>query len=283
MMENGFDKISGEAEDADLDIAKESIRLLIKTSKQYLRINNSLISDIQCTEPLSVQGFSKLDRGGLVNAHISRSLNMMEFLMGFGRSTDELNYKCFDIRQMTESLKETVENILSACVNLSIECSYKLKKSSDNITVDRDRLELIVYNIIYYCLGIPDFDAEHKKKIEFRVTEKEGEYVFTVKNIDVPLSRNAFERYIFSDSVETDNVPVLSGMDMASLLLAKKLAESTNYKINFRRNKNSSYYSLIIPKAAPVTVFSEIISFTPDISFVYETFSDILLRSKKFE
>lgn len=262
-------------------ITTESIRLLTKIIKHHTRMCNSIISEIQETEHLSVDGFSKLNQTKYASLHISRATNMLEQLIGLGRNTGDLRFETFNIRQLTANMSQTIENTLSSIVNLSILCTYKLKKSSETIIVDRTRLELIIFNILYYCLNSPVIDITNQYTMELNISETPEDYIFRIKNIDAPPLENLFDKIILSGSDEMPDHSFTAKLNTVSLLVAKRLAEDANYKINYKRYNGSNHYNLTIPKLNERSAANGAIIYQTNTYMLEETFSDLFLKFKR--
>lgn len=256
----------------------ESIRLLTKIIKQHTRMCNSIISKIQESEHLSVDSFSRLNQAKHASLHISRATNMLEYLLGLGRSADELLFETFDIKQLATHMSRTIEDTLSGFVNLSISCTYKLKKSSETITVDQTRLELIIFNILYYCLNNPVIDINNQCTIELNITESPEDYIFRIKNIDVPPLKNPFDKLILSDSEDMADSSFTANLNTVSLLVARKLADGTKYKMSYKRYRGENRYELAIPKQNKRSATNEPILYQTNTYALLETFSDIFLK-----
>ncbi len=259
----------------------ESIKLLTRIIMQHSRMCNSIVSEIQETEHLSVEGFSRLNQAKYASLHITRVANMLEYLLGFGRNAVDLRPETFDIRQLSSLMCRTIADTLSGLVNLSIYCTYKLKKSSETITVDRTRLELIIFNILYYCLNNPVIDMNSQCTIELNITENPDNHIFRIKNIDAPPPSNPFDKVILSDSDDAPDCSFTLKLNSVSLLVAKRLAESTNYKMSYKRYRSENRYDLIIPKQNQNSTTNGTIIYQPNIYILSETFSDMHLKLSK--
>lgn len=261
-------------------LESESMRLLTHIIRQYSHFCHSMIIDVKNSEQLSLSGFSGLDKAQLAIYHINRASNMIETFLGFNRSTGELSLQSFNVKQIIGRMCETITSLLSGKFDFSLKCTYSLRNAVSTIEVDQSRLELIIFNILYYCFNKTSLADSQPPQVKIHVHENTGDFVISVTDSNVPPLSDPSDLLVFDDSEDTDDddsMPLYLNLNTVSLLLTKKLALQTKYQFDYKRLKTSNQYIIKIPKNISA-VAKEFAIYETNTSNLLQSFADILLH-----
>ena len=259
----------------------ESARILTQTIREYTRLSHFMINDVQNTEQISVNGFSKLDKARLSLFHVTRSTNLLSSLLGIDHNFNELHFCSFNAAQLGETLCKTISDTLSTMPEFSLNFISTLTDDSSPLTADMHSLELIIFNIIYYCLADAIPNPKSAIRLELRLFESENDYTFSLKQFGAARINNPFDLLIF----ENDDIGTLTeerffsaNLATISLMVANNLLHRADSHIVYQRVRGTNLYSFSLNKHISQPIANELILYEPDMSLIFETFSDILLK-----
>ncbi len=263
------------------NLEAESMKLLTRIIRQYSHFCHSMIIEVKNSEQLSISGFAGLEKAQLSVYHINRASNMLETLLGFDRGMDELSFQSFNIMTMMDKMCKTLTDLLSAQLDFSIKCTYSLESKDSSIEVDQSRLELIIFNILYYCFNATALASPRQLQIEMHIHEDADNFFISVTDTNAPPLRNRADLLIFDDPEAISNserTALLVNFDTVSLFLAKKLAIQTNYELSYTRVRESNRYIIRIPKHIPRTVTNGFAEYETNTNILMQCFAGILLH-----
>lgn len=264
----------------------DCVTLLSQSIREHALLSHSMIVDVQNNEQLSVTNFTKLDKAQLSILNINRSSNILSTLFGFTRDESHLLYQPFVIEEILHNMCETLSTVLSSIPNLSITYSLSLEDEFSTAVIEHSRFDLIIFNIIHYCLKDTFLNSEDIRKIEIRASETLHNFVFSIYDFDSKPIDNPFDLLAFNNkapSAYDDSFSNAANLGAVSLIVAKRLATLSKYRIQYKHLKNTNRYSIIVPKKVSAgTVYSGTThynsTYETDKTRLLETFSDILLN-----
>lgn len=248
--------------------------------ESFLELCNSSILDVQTSEiNLSVSGFSQLQTARLCNLHVSRLINMFDFLVSSPEPCEKSSFSNLELETLLENLcthfQDTVFEHSSVCLQ-----HHTSLKGSDSLIIDKTKFELLILNILHCSIKGIKSGGRKAPQITIYITETKKDIVFHIRDNGAPLG-SPYVRSAFNIR-QAPVRDVFASLDvvMLNLAVANKSAAEMNGSIKYTSLKSGNRFDLYLPKvpAKMPHQFNSPKSYSPDCDLFMEIMADLVLE-----
>lgn len=227
-------------------------------------------------QSLSVENMQRLQASQVCTLHMNRICNIFEYLYINKENTSTVSNKnTFEADHLLESIVENFANTVSGYAEVQV--SFTAKAQASPVLIEKTRLELAVFNLLYCSLHNTENNAG-PLKLALYITENKEQTIFHIRDNSKRINKEIID-FVFSGGyMSFDEDSLFDSVVALSLNAAVKATADMGGKLTYSALKSGNRYDIIIPKAQKTgKVYSahSIATYTPTLSYLREILASI--------
>lgn len=253
------------------------ILAILAIFKQLIMVSyNAIDRVLNFEQSLSVENMQRLQTSQVCKLHMNRICNIFQYLYENKKDSDSISKKqTFEPDHLVIGIAENFADTVSGYADVQI--SFVPKAQTTPILIEKTRLELAIFNLLYCSLHNIKSKG-NSLKLNLYITESKEQTVFHIRDNSKIIDSEIID-YVFSGKDINFNPDSLFDSIVAlSLNAAAKATADMGGRLVYSALKSGNRYDIIIPKTqelGKVYTAQSIATYMPNFAYLREILASI--------
>ncbi len=227
-------------------------------------------------QSLSVENMQRLQTSQVCKLHINRICNIFQYLYENKKDSSAISKKqTFEPDRLVTGIAENFADTVSGYAEVQV--SFTPKSQATPILIEKTRLELAIFNLLYCSLHNIK-DKGDSLKLNLYITESKEQTIFHIRD-NSKIIDSEIIHHVFSDkdiSFKPDSL--FDSVVALSLNAAAKTTADMGGKLTYSALKSGNRYDIILPKtqeSEKVYAAQSIATYMPTFAYLREILASI--------
>ncbi len=245
--------------------------------KQLILISyNATDRVLNFEQSLSIENMQRLQTSQVCKLHMNRICNIFQYLYENKKDSSAISKKqTFEPDCLISGIAENFADTVAGYADIQV--SFTPKVQTTPILVEKTRLELAVFNLLYCSLhNIKGKGAS--LKLNLYITENKEQTIFHIRDNSKIINREIIECAFSDGEMRFDEDSLFDSVVALSLNAAAKATTDMGGKLTYSALKSGNRYDIILPKAqetGKVYTAHSIATYTPNFAYLREILASI--------